>query len=319
MQKKQAQKILFFFLKTGIAVISLFYIWYKLKQFNYLEFNFPEFDTFHIAILVFVIFLMPLNWFIESYKWKYLVRKLEHISFGKSVKAVFTGITFAIFTPNRIGELAGRIFVLKKEHRAKAVFATATGSLSQMMITVILGIISGIVFLFFYGFKSEGIDLNILLFLKIISVFFLLFGLYLFFNLRIVADFLNKFNLSEKLKSAVYILASYKKAELMKVLLFSFLRYLVFLLQFYLLLKLFAVEISFSIAVMTITLTYLISSVIPSFTLTEIGIRGSAAIFFMGMFSSNISGIVAATALLWIINLAVPAIIGAGLFYLTRL
>ena len=262
---------------------------------------------------------MPLNWFIESFKWKYLVRKFENISIGKSVKAVFIGITFAIFTPNRTGELAGRVFVLKKEFRAKSVFATATGSLSQMMITIILGIISGLVFLFLYDNKLAGINSNTLLFIKIISVFIFSFGLYIFFNLRLIEKLFNKFNLSEKLKSAVHILTSYKKPELFKVLLFSFLRYIVFLIQFYLLLKLFQVEISFSIAVMTITLTYLLSSVIPSFTLTEIGIRGSAAIFFMGMFSANIPGIVAATAVLWIVNLALPAIIGAVLFYMTRI
>ena len=262
---------------------------------------------------------MPLNWFIESFKWKYLVRKLEFISIGKSIKAVFTGITFAIFTPNRIGELAGRVFVLKKEHRAKAVFATATGSLSQMMITIILGVISGVVFLFLYDNKLVGINSNTLLLIKFLSVFILVFGLFIFFNLRLVKNLFSRFNLSEKLKSAVHILASYKKTELFKILLFSFLRYIVFMLQFYLLLKLFEVEVSFWIALMTITLTYLVSSIIPSFTLTEIGIRGSAAIFFMGMFSVNIPGIIAATAVLWIINLAFPAVIGAVLFYLTKI
>ena len=262
---------------------------------------------------------MPLNWFIESLKWKYLIRKFENISFRKSVKAVFTGITFAIFTPNRIGELAGRVFVLEKEHRAKAVFATATGSFSQMMITIILGVFFGVIFLFFYDDKLESINLNILLFIKIISVFIFVFGLYIFFNLRLIEKLFNKFNLSENLKSAVHILASYKKPELFKVLLYSFIRYTIFLFQYYLLLELFQVEISFSIAVMTITLTYLLSSVIPSFTLTEIGIRGSAAIFFMGMFSANIPGIVAATAVLWIVNLALPAMIGAILFYMTKI
>ncbi|NPA45090.1 MAG: hypothetical protein GXO49_06120, partial [Chlorobi bacterium] len=66
-------------------------------------------------------------------------------------------------------------------------------------------------------------------------------------------------------------------------------------------------------------LTYFISSVIPTFTFAEIGIRGTAAIFFIGMFSSNIVGIISATALLWIINLAIPAIIGSVLFYRTKL
>ena len=154
MQKKQVRKILFFSLKTIIAALSFAYIFVKLKEYNQIEFPFNEIDTTQVYLFISVILLMPLNWLIESFKWKYLVRKLEHISIVKSIKAVFTGITFAIFTPNRIGELGGRVFVLKKEHRTKAVFATATGSLSQMMITIILGVISGIVFLFLYNLFS---------------------------------------------------------------------------------------------------------------------------------------------------------------------
>jgi hypothetical protein len=59
---------------------------------------------------------------------------------------------------------------------------------------------------------------------------------------------------------------------------------------------------------------YLAMAVIPTFALTEIGVRGSTAIFFIGLFSTNISGILSASIFLWIINLAVPAIIGSFLF-----
>ncbi|MCF6365146.1 MAG: flippase-like domain-containing protein [Bacteroidales bacterium] len=319
MQKKQVQKVLIFILKTVIVSLSLWYILYKLKQNNISEINFPEFDSYQVLFFAVVILLMPVNWFVETIKWKFLLKNVEKISYSKSLKAVFSGITFAIFTPNRTGELVGRIFVLKKENRAKGVFATATGSLSQMIITILAGVIAGITFLFLYDNKIQNINPNSLLFIKVTAIFVLFLTLFVLFNLRFIEALLNRFNKSEKFIKAIEILTSYKKKELAIVLFLSSLRYFVFSCQFYFLLVLFNVEISFFNSFISVALTYFISSIIPSFTLTEIGIRGSAAIFFIGMFSINIPGIIAATALLWIINLAVPAIIGAGLFYLTKL
>jgi len=42
-----------------------------------------------------------------------------------------------------------------------------------------------------------------------------------------------------------------------------------------------------------------------------LGVRGSLAIFFVGMFTQQIPEIVLATIFIWIINIAIPAIAGA--------
>ena len=316
---KQTKNILINFLKFAIAFLSFFYIYLKLKEYNEQEINFNFSETYHLLILGIVVFMMLVNWSIEAIKWKYLVKDFEKITFLTSIKAVFSGISFAIFTPNRVGELVGRVFVLKKENRTKGIFATAVGSFSQMMITVNLGVIFGIVFLFLYGSKIQNISNETLLFIKIFSVIILGFGLYIFFNLKILVSLFNKFNFSENLIEAINIFSSYKKMKMLKLLIISLLRYVVFLSQYYLLLIIFNVDISFFEASIGIILTYFISSAIPTFTFAEIGIRGTIAIFFLGMFSENTIGIISATALLWIINLAVPAIIGSFIFYRTKI
>jgi hypothetical protein len=49
---------------------------------------------------------------------------------------------------------------------------------------------------------------------------------------------------------------------------------------------------------------------LPSFALTELGVRGSIAVMLFQNVSDNISGALLAVVLLWIINVALPALIG---------
>jgi hypothetical protein len=98
----------------------------------------------------------------------------------------------------------------------------------------------------------------------------------------------------------------------------SFLRYLVFTTQFLLLLKVFSVPVPIPEGIIITSLIFFVLSVVPTVTLTELGIRDSAAVYFFGIWFSHsggmtdpiLIGILSASTLLWIINLAVPAVIG---------
>ena len=61
--------------------------------------------------------LMCLNFLMESIKWKVVVANTNPISFTKAIKSVLVGQAFAFFTPNRIGDFAGRVLFLKTEHK----------------------------------------------------------------------------------------------------------------------------------------------------------------------------------------------------------
>ncbi|MFA6401838.1 MAG: hypothetical protein WCX31_09470 [Salinivirgaceae bacterium] len=54
---------------------------------------------------------------------------------------------------------------------------------------------------------------------------------------------------------------------------------------------------------------------IPTFALAELGVRGSVAVLVIGTLSPLSSAIIAASVLLWIINLALPALVGAQFLY----
>jgi uncharacterized membrane protein YbhN (UPF0104 family) len=306
-------------MKFLIAVFSLLYIYFNLSKVAWHDVKIVFETGSGIFILSLVLLLMPLNWIIESVKWKYLLSKIQKIRLIKYVQAVFTGIAFAIFTPNRIGELAGRVFILDHENRLKGVFSTAVGSLSQMCVTMIFGCIAGIFVFRFYPEKLSGLNNDHMLLIQIASFFIgLLFPLFLF-NLKTIFRLMQRFKLPAKLLKTVEVIAGYTKRELLVLFLLSVLRYGIFVLQFYGLMVFFQVGILFHEALICISLTYFVSSVIPSFTLAEIGIRGSAALFFCGLFVNNGIAVISATVLLWIINLAIPAVIGAILFFRTKI
>src|SRR6202000_407629 len=94
-----------------------------------------------------ILLLMLVNWLLESFKWRYLSRKIETISAWGAIEAVFCGLTWAIFTPNRLGEYAGRVLFLPTRKRIHGVSAMAVGAFGQNVITNVLGLSAGLWFL----------------------------------------------------------------------------------------------------------------------------------------------------------------------------
>ena len=101
---------------------------------------------------------------------------------------------------------------------------------------------------------------------------------------------------------------------MLKVLGYSVARYAVFTTQFFILLQMFEVQIAYADAIVLIMAMLFVISVIPTIAITEIGVRGSVAIFLFGLVSANTVGILSATFVMWIINLLLPALIGTTLF-----
>lgn len=261
-------------------------------------------------LLFLIVLLMFINWGLEAIKWKILIRKIEKISFLRSLKAIFSGVSISVFTPNRIGEFGGRVFYLEKADRMQAVLITILGSMGQLLITIVLGAIS---FLIFINSYPSEINLNQYLFYLLIfivgSAIVLLITIFL--NVSLLTTFFNKFPFLSKYKKYSDVFSYYSSIELINLLLLSFSRYIVFTLQFYLLLIVFGVNIPPLEVVILISLIFFVMAVIPTIALTELGIRGSVAIYFIGILSDNKIGILTSSFGLWIVNLAIPALIGA--------
>jgi hypothetical protein len=271
-------------------------------------------------VFLLVILLMVVNWSLEAYKWKYLIGKVEKISFFKSFQAVLTGISVSSFIPNRVGEFFGRIFILKTASRIEGVLITIVGSMSQLLVTILAGSIALLIVIPRYlsdaGFSSGYIFYSLVAI--VMAMDFLLVSL--FFRLSFLATLKERIlqNGLKRFRKFFRIFAFYHNREMGTVLLLSFTRYLVFSTQFYLLLVLFGIRIPYFNALELIALVYFIMAIIPTIALTELGIRGSVALYVFGLYFKPIvpmagagnMGIFTASTLLWIINLGIPALIG---------
>ena len=262
---------------------------------------------------VMAIILSFFNWSIEAVKWKSLVNRLTEISFKKSVLGVLFGIAFSLFTPNRLGEYGGRVLVLK-DHKIAAIVSTLIGSYSQIVANMTIGGIAGFIYLWQY------MHLHPYLLLAIFSIYLILvaFLFVSFFNIEIVSVLFKKYSIFKKISEYVDVVKLYKFNELRNLLFLSLLRYSVYCLQFFLLLKVFRVGIHFFEGIILIPSVFFLQSILPTMALFDLSLRGQIAVEIIGTYATGgLIVVVAASIVLWFINLIVPSIIGGviALFY----
>ncbi|MCF6242605.1 MAG: flippase-like domain-containing protein [Bacteroidales bacterium] len=314
------KKTTFLILKILIALFAYLYIAWKLVDYKSStgSFNWGEhLKTKEFILLVLVFLLMFLNWSIEALKWQKLVKGFTKIDFVHSFKAVLAGISTGIFTPNRIGEFAGRPYFTNKEKITSGVFAGFAGSLSQSLVTIFLGILA----LNFYLISSQNhffTDLKYLLAVLIFSLIIAGLFAYLFFHLEVFTTLIKYLSFLKKYEDNLLFLNNYSKKELFIILSLSFFRYLIFFNQFYILLHIFGVNICLYEAFIAISLVYLFLFSIPTIAFSELGIRGSLSVFFIGIYSADYPEIIMASIVLWILNLAVPATAGTIIILFKR-
>lgn len=312
---KNTSNLIFKIFKILSIVFAGIYIFIKLKDENLFYFSdtLTSLNYIKYFLLALVIILMLLNWLIESVKWKFLIHKIQKISLSESIKAVLSGLTVSIYTPNRVGEYFGRIFVLHRKKRVRGIIITIIGSISQLLITLLVGSTALIIAINFNKVHNSFLSQSILTILVVLAnILFITF----YFKISILYKFLSKFNFFKKNKSKIKVINMYNFNDLVKVFYLSFLRYVIFVNQFFILIYIFNVDLKYEEAIFAISLTYLVSAIIPSFALSEIGIKTSALIFFISMFTNNTSGAFAAIFSLWIINIVIPSI--AGSFFLAK-
>ena len=297
--------------KISIVLLGIFVLYKKLivnqnvsEIYNEIKTTFTNKNQFFLMSIA--LLLVPLNIFLESIKWKLQIKPIENISNWKSFLSIFTGISAGMFFPNRMGNFLGRIFMLEKGDRIKASLTTLVGGMAQMIATVSVGLIA---LLFFT-------DRHIIL-ICVIFIITLLISMY--FNIHLLKYF--QFLIPErfKVKTEEYfeVFSLYKKTELLNILILSFARYFLYTFQFVLLIWAFKIPLNYFNSMIPISLTYLLMMIVPFITITEIAVRGSVSIlvFEKWMIMNEINPsfgvmVFSASSLLWIFNIAIPALIG---------
>ncbi|MES2892577.1 MAG: lysylphosphatidylglycerol synthase transmembrane domain-containing protein [Bacteroidota bacterium] len=261
-----------------------------------------------------VILLMLANWGIETRKWQLLVNHVQAFSFGRALKSVLAGCSVTMLTPNRIGEYGGRILYVKEEHRIKAISLTLVGSLSQLLVTMVMGCI-GLLYLRYLSHNNSSLGKvlpefwgDVLIYLSIgLTVLLLLFYLRLGWLVRT----LEKLPSFQKVVNHIRVLDEFDDRSLLQILFLSFIRYLVFIAQYVLLLQVMQIDIALVLCFWLLSIFYLVMAVAPTIGFVDLPIRVSASWAIFKAFTTNELGVGTASLGIWLINIVLPAIVGS--------
>ncbi len=271
-----------------------------------------------ITNLVAVLMLMLANWSIETIKWKLAVQKIQKIDFFTAFKAVLSGVSFSVTTPNRVGEYLGRVLYMDEGNRMKAISLTIAGSISQLIVTLIMGF-TGLIILRLPIEKTQMISsfwLEVLLY-GVAAVILILTVFY--FRLSWLVKWIDRLPGSKRYAWLIETLEEFNATLLLQLLSLSTLRFIVFIVQYYLLFRLFDVDVSLWQGWWAVSVSFLIMTVVPTIALfTDLGLRGKVSLMLLGMFSGNNLGIGLTAVSIWFINLIVPALAGSLLILSLR-
>lgn len=272
----------------------------------------------HAPVLLLILVLMVVNWSIEALKWRMLMAPLERIGPARALLATVAGTSVGLLTINRTGEFLGRVLFLRPENRIGGGFATALGSIAQFVVTLMFGG-TGLLALLLLDLPMPWPAGWISWMLVSLTSMATVLSLLLYFNPTQFGQLVLLLPLLRRLGQATSVLGRYSAQELRTVFFLSALRYGVFGFQFLVILHVANAGLPAASALVAVPLVYLIATLIPSVMLTELGVRGSVAVAVMGPLGASEPLVLLATATLWTINVALPALIGSVILLFARI
>ena len=311
---KSIKNFINYFLGPLLFVWLLFSIYQQLAHQPHLQKSWQHiqqsFGSRKVMCLLAVILLMLINWALEAVKWKLSVTRVYPVSFFQAFKAVLSGVSFSVTMPNRMGEYAGRMLYLPEGSRLKTIAVAMVGSISQLWMTLVSGG-AGLLVL-----KEDLLQAGLLsdIWYRIVLggvVAVVLILTLLYFGVPALGKWIEKWFASSRYLYLIQSLKTFNVQLLLFLLLLSFLRYIVFVSQYFLLFSLFEVHVPAPVVWSVMSVVFLTMAVVPTVALVEIGLKGKISLQLMGLFTVNGLGVVLTSVTVWFINLIVPALAGS--------
>lgn len=290
----KAKQFLVFSIKLLIVVGAFYFIYNQLATNDKLDWAKFEALVKKNASVLGISFLLSfsvVNRFLEILKWQNLVSTIKPISIGEATKQVLGALTAGIFTPNGLGEYAGKALYFEKSQTKQIIFLNLICNGIQMILTIVFGLIG----LAFIGYRKEVL-------IAIVSVMLVTTLLFFAQKIQIKGYSLEKLliKLGEIPKNIHY------KNNILAVC-----RYLVFSHQYYFLFLAFDVHLPYPTMMATIAVVYFLASSLPSFQFLDFAVKGSVAVYFFGKLGVNEWIVIFISTLMWFLNVVLPVVIGS--------
>ena len=244
------------------------------------------------------------NTSLEGYKWYLLTSTVGPVSYTRAFASYLAGFAFSIITPNRIGEYPGRILYLGSGNTFRYINVSILGVSSQLFTVYIFGLGGLIYYNMAFPASISKIALVACLVANVAAAV-------VYWRFEEWLPTLEKYRPLRRFAIYGKLLNRVSAKRQITILLISILRYAIFTAQYLFLLRWMNVDVPLLEGFCLAALFFWIMAVIPSITLTELGVRGEVSIYLFQHFSPNTVGMLAATAGIWIVNLIIPSIFGS--------
>ena len=290
----KAKQFLVLLVKLLIVGGAFYFIYNELANNDQLDWEkftvlFQKNQSF--AGISFILLLSFLNRFFEILKWQNLVSYLYKISLSEATKQVLGALTAGLFTPNGVGEYAGKALFFEKSKAKKIVFLNLICNGIQMILSIVFGTIG----LWFLGYG-----------LWVLGILLSAFGFWL------LAFGLKKFAINGySIEKLIHKINEIPKSIHQKNIFLAVCRYLIFSHQYYFLFLAFDVDLPYLTMMATIASVYFLASSLPTFQFLDFAVKGSVAVYFFGILGVNEWVVVFISTLMWFLNVVLPVIIGS--------
>ncbi|MBP6587859.1 MAG: flippase-like domain-containing protein [Flavobacterium sp.] len=296
----KTKPFLFFTIKLLIVGGAFYFIYNQLANNDKLDWQkflvlFQK--NYSLGGIFFILLLSVLNRFFEILKWQNLVLHLNKISLAEATKQVLGALTAGLFTPNGVGEYAGKALFFEKSKAKKIIFLNLICNGIQMILSIVFGIFGLLYFNANYNVITEKTVLILF------GICFLMFGI-LFFSKKINIK-------GYSIEKLIHKINEIPKSIHQKNIFLAICRYLVFSHQYYFLFLAFDVDLPYFTLMATIASVYFLASSLPTFQFLDFAVKGSVAVYFFGILGVNEWIVVFISTLMWFLNVVLPVVIGS--------
>lgn len=267
-----------------VTVAAYAYLVYRLVTFDQYDalFRFSGSGGMKgVICLILCILLMPVNLGLEAAKWQTLLREIRPVSLKEALLHILYGQAAAFITPYRLGDIPARVMLLNnKRHWKPAIVLGLCGGVIQTIVIIACGFVPALYFLQ----HTEWAYIRQVAVCAVVAILFLVV-------------------LQWKSLPQSYRLTG---RQILHTFAWSGARYACWLLQFVLVMVWAGNLLSLKELVVVLPTYYLLITVTPGIPIADAGIRGSWAVFTLGLYgvAAPVAALIA--IMMWLINNLLP-------------